>query len=141
MKCIALNFLKWFLFHGVMILCFRNLPWYLRMEYLCIWHYYKDRFIISWKKISLLHAQTSPSYWHPIQISTILPLGFPYLATTLADHFPLLYYLRFLLTGSQAAVFICLNITFLWKKKKSVQDYVRSAIPSNHCPPSLSWQP
>jgi len=78
---------------------------------LCIWHYYKDKVVIWWEKVPLLHTQISPSYCHLIQISNSLPPSFFPPHTTICFYlfwpfsFSMLY--GFLLTHSQTAVLCC----------------------------------
>jgi len=95
---------------------FQYVPGIMSHLYLCMWHYCKDKFIIWWEVIALLHAQMSPSYCYVNQIFNSLLALTPWLLidTKLSDPFPLVYYLRFFLT--QAAILFCLSISFLWKK-------------------------
>jgi len=48
---------------------FHCIPVIMSYLYLCIWYYYREKFVIWWEKIPLLHAQMSPSYCPLTQIS------------------------------------------------------------------------
>jgi hypothetical protein len=57
---------------------------------LCMWHYYKDKFVICLEKILLLHAHTSLTYCYVNQIFNRMPLLSP-----TPPHFLLLNLLTF----------------------------------------------
>jgi hypothetical protein len=111
--------------------------------YLCIWHCYKDKFVIWWEKILLL-LLPSPSYCPLMQICNSLPPTFPsphpslLLAATLDDLFSAVYYFR--LASDWFSSSFTLLFQYIILMKKVSQRLLPFSNVSNHCPQPPTWQ-